>query len=127
MAIEFNIDVSKNWFLGEDKFLSFTIFGRDKITPIDVSEWTMEWVLRKTDAGADPALLLKVTPTDIQVVGEYNVDPTVNTQRVRIFFSRTDTSLLRATTYRHSLKRIDPGYAGILSFGNCTFRQATAH
>jgi hypothetical protein len=126
VAVEFNIDASKDWFLGEDKFLNFQIFGRDGIAPVDVTGWSLIWVLRKSDNAPDPAILSKATPDDIQIIGDFASDAASSTQRIRIFFANEDIAALKAITYRYSLKRVDDGLAGVLSFGNCTFRQVTA-
>lgn len=126
MAREFNITAADKFFLGEDKFVDFTIFDQDGVTPLDVTGATLEWSLRKTDKADDPALLLKV-PT---VVGVFNLIPASNTQRVRLTFASSDTTYptsgLKANfAYRHSLKITDIGSENILSYGSMLFLQAT--
>lgn len=138
MAIEFNITAADKFFLGEDKVIELTIFELDGTTPFDLSALPLEWKLRTSDAADDPALITKgITAggvsTGIAIIGIWNVDPAVNTQRVRITFASADTDPLVTTdytlkagrVYRHSLKRMDAGNEGILSYGSMTFLQAT--
>lgn len=137
MAIEFNVTAAHKFFLGEDKILELTIFGQDNVTPFDVSGLPLEWSLRKTDGASDPALITKGIGSGLTIIGAYNVDPLVNTQRVRVSFGSDDTdplvTALLATpyklkanvAYRHSLKRKDSGNEGIFTYGSFTFLQAT--
>jgi hypothetical protein len=142
MAIEFDITAAHKFFLGEDKVIDLTIFGQDGITPFDVLGLALEWNLKKTDKALDPGIITKgITAlgasTGITIVGVYDVDPEVNTQKTRITFDSNDTDpdvtsllvtpyvLKAATEYRHSLKRKDTGSEGILTFGSFTFVQAT--
>jgi hypothetical protein len=133
MALEFNITAADKFFLGEDKVVDISVVGADNVTPYDVSLVSLEWNLRKTDGGPDPAIMTK-TPT---IVGVYNADPLINTQRVRVTFASDDTDPLVTVTknppyklkanvaYRHSLKRKDVGHEAIVSYGSFTFLQAT--
>lgn len=146
MAVEFHVGTgtppSNRWFLGEDKVIDLTIFGQDGLTPLNVSGLRLEWSLKKTDKAPDPGIIEKgITAegasTGITIVGLYNVNPQLNTQKVRITFASEETdpdvtetleipySLKPGIAYRHSLKRKDPGSEGVLTFGNCTFLQAT--
>lgn len=129
MAIQRDITAADTFFLGEDKIIDFTVFGQDGVTPLDVTGLPLEWNMRKTDKAADPALLVKGVGTGLTIVGTYNVSPSLNTQRVRVTFVPADTNtVLRPNVaYRHSLKRKDVGSAGIFSYGDITFLQATEH
>jgi hypothetical protein len=127
MAIEFNITAEDRFFLGEDKNIEFTIFGPDNVTPVDVTGWTLEWNMRKTDKAGDPPLLRKYQNNGLALVGVFNANAQQNTQRVRITFGSDDTSLLKPMVYRHSLKRTDVGSESILSYGSIELLQATEH
>lgn len=132
MAIEFNITTTDHFFLGEDKIISFSVFGPDGVTPLDVSSYDLVWTLRKTDKSAD-AILTKTVGNGLEVVGAYDADPAVNTQRVHVLISSDETdpevttayTLKTGVAYRHSLKRMNAGNEIILSFGSITFLQAT--
>ena len=133
MAIEFNLELEDEFFLGEDKVVDFEIFGPDDVTPFNITGLALEWNLRKKDSSPDPALLTK-TPS---VIGTFNIDPGVNSQRARLTFASNDTdplvtsqlvtpyTLKANTAYRHSMKLKDPGNETILSYGSWTFNQAT--
>jgi len=127
MAIEFNITAADKFFMGEDKIIDFAVFGNDNITPIDISGVAIEWKVRKTDKATDPALITKAIGNGLTIIGTFNPNPLTNTQRVRLIFVPADTSVLKPLIYRHSLKRMDAGNAGILSYGNFTLLQATEH
>lgn len=143
MADEFNVGAEHQFFLGEDKIIELSIFESDGVTPLDVSGIPLEWSLKKTDKAADPGIITKgITSggvsTGITIAGVFNVDPSVNTQTVRITFTDDDTNpdvtsaleasaytLKAGAAYRHSLKRLDAGNENILMYGSITFLQAT--
>jgi len=122
MAIESPISRAHRWFTGEDKTLKFPVYQGDDVTPQDVTGWGLTWILRRKDADADPALLVK-TPT---ITGTYNATPALNTQRVEVSIVDTDTENFAAGTYRYSLKRTDDGSETILAYGDAVLQQATA-
>jgi len=127
MSIEFNIGVDKKWFLGDDKILSFTIFGSDGITPIDFSSWQIEFVARKkTKPTSDLAFPIKsVSNGGLNLTGTYNADPLVNTQRLIVPVSSLETTSLKAGwPYRYSIKRTDSTNEEVLVYGSITFLQA---
>lgn len=130
MANEVNITVADKFFLGEDKVLSFTVTDRAGV-PLDASTWTLEYVVRKNDKTTVEAIPTKTKLNGgILVVGTFNVNPAVNTQKVQIFFPSDDTTKLKPYTvqvYRHSLKRTDVGEEGILVYGSISFLQAPSH
>ena len=132
MSIESSITAEEEFFIGEDKFLSYTVTEDDEVTPQDVTGWALSWYLKKraTDADAD-AKLTKTTVSGITISGVYNADPALNTQRVVVAIADTDTGAagspaeaLPAGSYRMELKRTDAGSETVLSFGQCVLRQA---
>lgn len=133
MARETNFNKDSNIFIGEDKQIQFAVYDDDNDeVPLDVSTFTMAWVLRKADVSADPAVLEKTSGAGISVTGTFDADPTTNTQRVVVALDDTDTAdddgtvLIRPAKYRYSLKRTDAGNETILAFGNFVLREATA-
>lgn len=137
MAIEFNITADKNFFLGEDKMIDFKVYELDGTTPLDVGGLPLEWNVKKNDKDPDPGIITKGVGSGLTIVGIWNVDPSVNSQKVRVTFVPADTDptttaalgtpyvLKPGFAYRHSLKRKDLTNANILSFGSITWRQAT--
>lgn len=147
MAIKHDIPASAKVFCGEDKVIEFSIFDADGVTPLDVTAWTFEWVLRPSyprnrvsaatipprapvtattpPVTADPTLR-KESGDGIAIAGTFDADPDVNTQRVVVTLSDTDTEGLAGGTYQHALKRLDDGAETILSFGEFVLRQAAA-
>ena len=142
MAVELNITATDKFFLGEDKVIDLTIFGQDGVTPIDILALPLEWSLKKKDKDPDPGIIAKAitaggVSTGITIVGVFNAVPATNTQRLRITFLSADTdpdatsvlptpyTLKAGLAYRHSVKRMDIGNEGILTYGSFTFLQAT--
>jgi hypothetical protein len=131
MAIEFNVTEAHEFFLGEDKFIDLAIFDEDEVTPLDVTGMSLEWNMRKKDNSPDPPLLVKqLSNGTLSIIGTYNINPAINTQRVRLKFVPADTwatpQVIKAhIAYRHSLKRLDSTMKNILSYGSITFMQAT--
>src|SRR5687767_751722 len=121
MAIEFHVTSAHHVFLGEDKLLTLPVWADHAQTiPLDVTGFSLLWVLRKKDNSSDPPLIEKsnqTSPPDIAITGVFNSDPDLNTQKVVITILDTDSYdptvspaiLLKKRKYRHSLKRMDDG------------------
>jgi hypothetical protein len=120
MATDVAIGGEGALFVGEDKTFRFTI--QTAGVPDDISGWALLFDVRKSDTAADPALLSKV-PT---IVGVYNVDPNLNTQKAVVVVTDTDMNLFKAKTYRYSVKRMDDGSETVLVRGNFAPEKATA-
>lgn len=128
MAMEFNITASNKFFKGEDKFVDFTIFSIDEVTPLDMSGIPLSWSLKKTDKAADPGIIDKNIGSGLTIIGIFSLIPASNTQRVRLTFVPADTAVVKAgVVYRHSLKRTDTPNNNILSYGSFVFLEATEH
>jgi hypothetical protein len=135
MAQEINFTEDDEIFVGEDKELVISGIDDGAATPtaLDVSAWTMTWMLRKTDIAADPALLTKATGgSGITVSGVFNASPALNAQVITIRLNDTDTAaadgtsiVLKPLTYRHSLKRMTADSEAILVYGDFVLREAT--
>lgn len=117
MAREQNIDASHHWFLGEDKFLDWTIFQADGVTPQNITGWALEWTLRRTIAEADPPVLTKSTASGITITGGAQ-------GQLRVTILDTDTNTLPARVYQYALKRTEDGSETVLAFGKADIRQA---
>jgi hypothetical protein len=145
MAIRNDFPASAKIFCGEDKELEFAIYESDGVTPQDVSSWAMEWVLRAVHPAraqgdrrlwtwptvSSPALppvhLTKSTADGgITIIGTYDPDPELNTQRVVVTITDTDTEGIAGGSYKHALKRTNDGFETILSHGEFVLRSAAA-
>lgn len=133
MAREANFTEDDEIFVGEDKFFYFEVWDDDQDPPVLLDASTMTdivWFLRKNDTTTS-VLLSKSLGSGIDVIGVFNADPVVNTQRVRLILLDTDTwpddgKPIKPGSYRHSLKRRGDGIDTILSFGDFVLREATA-
>lgn len=127
MAIRADITATNAWFAGEDKMLSFEVLDIDGATPLDVSDDTLEWILRKRVSDADPPTLSKTLGSGLTVTGAWTNTRQTNTQRVLVAIAATDTATLAPWTYAHALKRTDPGSETVYAFGSAVLQQAAAH
>jgi hypothetical protein len=123
MALEFNIPEGE-WFRGENKILSTPVFGEDDTTPTNAAGWGMRYALARKKTSST-ALIEKTTDEGggITVIGTFNLDPQINTQRVFITFASEDTDPIKAGKYYHSLKRTDQNNEIILFHGEVELDQ----
>jgi hypothetical protein len=127
MAERARIRSSDDWFIGTDQNLSFHVKDDDGI-PVNVSAFAFSWMLKYTvnDADAD-ALITLTSGSGISVTGAYNVDPVVNTQRVIVTISDSNTDSLEADRYQHELKRTDAGLETVLAYGSAVLKRGVHH
>lgn len=127
MAEEANIGYDANgkpdWFIGEDKALSFTIYQKTAAgvlttTPQDLTGFALRWDLRRTDNAADPVILTKATGSGITIDAGTGGTGTVS-------IADTDTDSLASRVYRHALKRTDDGSELVLLWGNAVISKRT--
>jgi hypothetical protein len=117
MATESSIGTSSNFFLGEDKALSFTVYQADGTTAQDITGYALAWMLKKKATDSDAtAKITKTTVSGIALTTPLSGICTVT-------LTDTDTATLNAGVYRHELKRTDDGSETVLSFGTCVLRQ----
>lgn len=121
MAIEGEIGGEGKLFVGEDKILRLTVQDVDSV-PVDIGGWAIKLIVRKHDKDLDPAIFDK----NASIVGFYNVDPLVNTQKAEVQLTDTEMNTVKAKTHRYSWKRMDDGSETILRFGDFIVQLATA-
>jgi hypothetical protein len=146
MAIHRDITTDDQVFYDTDRILRYTIYtGNPTAAQIlageaiaeDVSNWSLAWVVRKKVNSPDPPVIQKLStgsPADIAIVGVYDVDPLVNTQRVEVTLHDTDTYdpnvspvvNVKAGTYAYALKRVGDGVETILAYGKFVIPQVAA-
>lgn len=143
MAYQRDITAADKVFYDTDRLLRYTVYRGDPTAqeiadgdavPEDVTGWALAWVLRKKVNSEDPPLIEKTIGDGIAIVGVYNADPVVNTQRVEVTLEDTDTydpdgspaTEVKAGTYAYALKRIDDGGEAILAYGSFKLLQAAA-
>jgi hypothetical protein len=105
-------------FLGTDYEYPFTILNAAETAAINISGWTLSWMVKrkKTDTDAN-ALLTKTTSSGITISGTWNTDPDVNTQVATVAVADTDTDTLPAGLGHYELKRTDAGSETVLAYG----------
>jgi hypothetical protein len=113
-------------FQGEDRRYIFTVLNVAETTAIDISGWSLSWMVKRNRGDADAsALVSKSTAVSgIAISGTFNADPDVNTQIATVTVDDTDTvSSLSVIVvpdglYSHELKRMDAGFETVLSYGD---------
>ena len=119
--IKDNIEISSDWFTGESKFIDYEVLDEDyagveeeNLPPIDVSAMDFSWRLKLNETDEDSASILhKTSSAGISVIGVFNSDRSINTQRVRVVISDVDTvnltgwTILNNRKYWHELERTD--------------------
>ena len=94
------------------------------VVPVNVAGWELSWTMRKKVSGA--ALIEKsTTEGGIAIVGVYDPDPMVNTQRVVVTIEDIDTYdptvdpvvNIKPGNYVYALKRLDEGAETPLAYG----------
>lgn len=113
MADEQNITAENEFFLGEDKTLTFTIYQSNGVTAQDITGWAISWMLKK-DA-TDDDVNAKITKT----VGSGITLTTPLSGICTVTVADTDTASLRPGLYQHELKRTDDGFETVLAYGTC--------
>jgi hypothetical protein len=130
MAIHRDITRKDQVFIDTDRILRNKVWkgnptqaqiDANQAVPEDVTGWTLSWVLSEVGG---VALVSKATGSGISITGVYNVDPTLNTQRVDVLLEDTDTVALARGTYIYKLKRTDPGEETVLAFGTFELLEA---
>lgn len=105
------------WFIGADLTLRFTVYADAEHTAcVDVSTYTLQYVLRKHNKDADPALISKTVGSGITVTGAFHPDPATNAQVVLVAIADVDTDDLKEGDYQHALKRQDAGVETVLAY-----------
>lgn len=122
MAIESTIGGSGEVFVGEDKTFILAVVGTDLTTPVNITGWTINFVVRLKDNSADPPIFDKTAA----IVGTFNVDPDLNTQRAEVTLTDTELNTVKGRTYRYSWKRMDDGGETVLAYGDFVVQKATA-
>jgi hypothetical protein len=122
MGVETQIGGDGLLFVGEDKvFICGPITDKSGAL-VNISGWTILFVVRKKDATPDPAMISQTA----SVTGSFNTDPLLNTQVASVTVADTDMDLFKAGTYRYSWKRMDAGAEVILAYGDFVVQRATA-
>lgn len=105
-------------FIGTDFQRVFTILNEAEDQAIDISGWSLSWMLKKKLSLADSAATVtKTNGSGITISGTYNVSTTLNTQRATVTVADTDTDSATAGVYYYELKRMDAGVETVLSYG----------
>ena len=147
MAYDFNITKDADIFYDCDKLLRYTMWEQGSLTdaalaaaiaagtavPKDVTGYALEWALCRSVE--TEVLISKTTGAGIAIVGTYNIDPDVNTQRVEVQILRADTCDPSADPvvdvlpgkYVYAIRRTDAGSVDVLALGKLTLRKAAAH
>jgi hypothetical protein len=111
-------------FIGTDHQFVFHILNDDEDAAIDITGWTLSWMVKKSLAHLDAAALLtKTTVSGITIAGVYSATPGSNLQRATVAIADTDTDAFTAGDRFYELKRMDAGADTILAYGTLTVKR----
>lgn len=118
MAIRDDITKDDDFYTGEDKTLTVTVYEADGTTPQNITGWSLSyrWKRSLSDPDSD-AVLTKTTSSGITLTTPASGVCTVT-------IADTDTDSLEARTYYHELKRTDAGSETVLTTGSVLLQQA---
>lgn len=119
MAIESHVTAASHFFTGEDKSLTFTIVDAAGVAQ-NISGWALSWMVKRRKTDADAAALLTKTTA---AAGIALTTPASGICTVTVEDSDLVT-LAGGQLYYHELKRTDPGFETVLSFGQFVLNQA---
>jgi hypothetical protein len=112
-------------FINEDRSIPCTILNKAQTTALDITSWTLSWLVKRRESDVDAsALVTKTTASGIAISGSFNPDPDVNTQVATISVADTDTVSLSPGLYYHELKRTDAGAETVLITGRIKFMRS---
>ena len=119
--------------IGEDHQFKFTVLDDEEVVAIDITTWSLSWMVKRRRSHADSlALLLKVTTggaPGIVIGGTFNAAPETNTQVATVSVDDIDTdgsglvAAIQPVLAYYELKRMTPGGEAPLAYGPLVFRQ----
>ena len=121
MPVDADILSTAEWFIGEDKVLTFTVRDAGG-TAQDITGWTLGWVLRLTRYHPT-VLLTKATGSGIALLTQSGG----TLGQFTVTLARADTSALKAGTYYHAANRSNTGAYDVVAEGKAVLRKAAAH
>lgn len=109
-------------YLGTDHALVFTIKNAAETACLDITSYTLTWMLKRYVDDADgSAILTKTLASGIAISGTFNSDPDVNTQVATVTILDTETDSVSPGLYYQELKRTDAGLEAVLAVGPLDF------
>ena len=105
--------------LGTDFQYPLHVQNGAETASIDITGWTISWMLKKNKSDADAAAIItKTTATSaLAIAGTFNAMSATNTQRATLTLTDTDTASLNPGLYRYEFKRTDDGFETPLAEG----------
>lgn len=111
-------------FQGEDRRYLFTVLNIDETAAIDITGWTLTWMVKRHASDADVnALITKTTVTGIAIAGVFNSVPALNAQIAYVTVARADSLAVPDGSYFHELRRMDSGFNTVGSYGQFRLTQ----
>lgn len=123
------LETATTLWIGTDATFVFSVLNVAQTAAINITGWSLSWMLKRRAGVADiDALLTKtVSGGGIVISGTYNSDPNINTQVATVTIADTDTDALSARINRYELKRMDAGVETILAYGDIELLRSVHH
>lgn len=106
-----------------DYVFEHSILTTTEDAAIDISGWTLSWMLKRYLGDEDDAALLEKTTAasgGISIAGTFDADVSANTQRALVSIEADDTRDLASGVRFYELKRMDAGFEAVLAYGVMT-------
>ncbi len=113
-------DTAVTMFVGEDRLLEMHVKNLAEDTSINVSGWTIAFLLKRKLSNADASALITKTAA---VAGTFNSDPDTNTQRATVTIEDSDNVSLTPGLCFWEMKRTDAGFETVLGYGRFNLRR----
>lgn len=129
MAVRHNITKEDEWFTNTDRNLDFEVLDADPqenalAAPIDIASggYTMSWTLSEDET---VAAVKHINAHAVTIVGVYNANRALNTQRARVTILASETASIEGNRIRyHELRRTNAGAKAVLCFGDAYLWQS---
>ena len=113
MSIEQPITSTDNFFLGEDKTITFDVTTAAGVSPQTMPGWALTWELKASAGGT-----VHITKT-ASLSSKFGTN-----DRATGTITDGNTEAIAAGAYFHVLRRTDAGSEQILAFGDVTLRES---
>jgi hypothetical protein len=121
MANFITVGGNGRFFVNEAKVVKVEVLDTAQ-APISISGWTTRLLLKKKDTDADANAVLSCNGT---IIGTFNAERRLNSQRAQFAITANQTSLLVPRKYQYSVKRTDANSETVLIYGEWEVERTT--
>jgi hypothetical protein len=118
--------VTEPLFIGTDFRYVHTTYTAARTAIVDTTAWALSFVIKRRPTDSDMDAVFEKTTSNggVVVSGTFNPDPGTNTQVATVTIADTDTDGVLPGSYHWEMKRTDPGFETILSYGTVELKRS---